>query len=322
MDELRSVRFRCSGHPGIRATHDKTLEFSGAAEVTARATCVIGVATDAVRETFTGFRGPVTISVTAGAETDVIRAVANPAFDSSVRAVVRLSRHHDPATFAVDADKGAAALNRELVSELARPDEVVTVTISEQPGPRRPDTASLPLPAPRATSPELTVLRASGLATETYALTGPVREGPVTGWIAGLLRAAESSGAPVTCSMPDGELDERLSRVAELSGTRPVCLAVAPFGPQGLLLHGSAETVREQWNTLGRPPGDAVLVVGAPAEEAGAATAGDASPLLAALLRRGVPSRTVAGALAELPGWGYRHAYRRVLELKSREPDR
>ena len=44
-----SVSFVCRGHPNVTATHDKTLELTRDADISRRATCVLGVASDARR---------------------------------------------------------------------------------------------------------------------------------------------------------------------------------------------------------------------------------------------------------------------------------
>lgn len=143
MSGLRSVTFRCQGHADIRGTHRKTVEFTRDTEITGRATCVLGVAANFDPHSMIGFRGPVAITVTAGARTAVLRAVANPGFEPSASLVVRTSTHSTPNTIAVAADAGAADLDRELVGELGGPSVTVTVTVAELPAPSRPDRGEL-----------------------------------------------------------------------------------------------------------------------------------------------------------------------------------
>lgn len=138
MPQLRSTSFRCRGHPDIRGSHHKSVEFTRDGQISARATCVLGVGADFDPDALAGFRGPVAVTITVGTRTDVLRAVANPRFEPGGTAVIRTSRHASTDTLAVAADKGADGLDRELVAELARPGAPVTVTIAEQPATGRP----------------------------------------------------------------------------------------------------------------------------------------------------------------------------------------
>ena len=56
-----SVSFVCRGHPNVTATHDKTLEFTRDAEISRRATCVLGVASDHDDRALLALRGRVEV---------------------------------------------------------------------------------------------------------------------------------------------------------------------------------------------------------------------------------------------------------------------
>ena len=60
----------CRGHPNIRATHTKTLELSMAAEIGARATCVLGVDARFDVEELRQLRGSLTVELAAGGVTE------------------------------------------------------------------------------------------------------------------------------------------------------------------------------------------------------------------------------------------------------------
>lgn len=153
MSGLRSVTFRCQGHPEIRGTHQKTVEFTRDAEITGRATCVLGVGADFDPYSLLGFRGPVAITVAAGARTAVIHAVANPGFETSASIVVRTSRHSTPNTLAVAADTAADGLDRGFVDQLTHPGVTVTVTVSELPAPSRPERGQLTILSVQGSTP-------------------------------------------------------------------------------------------------------------------------------------------------------------------------
>ncbi|RZS36497.1 hypothetical protein EV193_107178 [Herbihabitans rhizosphaerae] len=125
-ETVAPLRFSGRGHPAIRATHHKTLEFTDAAEITGRATCVIAVGT-----TVTGaaLAGPVRLTITAGGESSVVEAVANPDWRPGETAVVRRSSNRAPGTLATDADLAASDLPRELTAALSTSDAEVDVVV-------------------------------------------------------------------------------------------------------------------------------------------------------------------------------------------------
>jgi 16S rRNA C1402 (ribose-2'-O) methylase RsmI len=128
----REVTIGGRGHAAIRGTHAKTLELVSAAEITARATCVVGVAVETASGDLAGFVGPVSIRLRAGGHEDVVHALANPRFQPGDRLVVRCSGHRSGETFAVDADRGAAGLDRGLVTALGTPGARLEVTVRQE----------------------------------------------------------------------------------------------------------------------------------------------------------------------------------------------
>jgi 16S rRNA C1402 (ribose-2'-O) methylase RsmI len=249
----REVTFGGRGHPAIRGTHAKTIELLRAPDISARATCVVGVAVDARPEELAGFVGPVSIRLRVGRHKDVLSAVANPRFRPGDRLVVRRSGYRSGDTFAVHADRGAAGLDRALVAALARPDARLEVTVrQEQPAGGAGLLTVLALaggdPADLAPS-AAAELRAAGLVVALDADAGRVAR-------------ALSPGTPVAV-LPDG-LGQAMEALA--AGER-VVLAAAGEAP-GL-----------------RPPGRDLLVaalaagtplhaVGLPAELAAVVLAG------------------------------------------------
>lgn len=148
-------RLELTGHPALRATHTKTLEFSPDREVTERATCVIGVAGRVVGR---AVAGPVRIRIEAGDAVATVDAVANPDWAGGT-AVVRRGTDRRPDTLATEATAGAARLPRELLARITDPATRITVQLARLA--RRPDgRATLVLawaapgaaPAPRLTA--------------------------------------------------------------------------------------------------------------------------------------------------------------------------
>jgi hypothetical protein len=124
------VRLRCQGHAAIRATHANTLEFTPDADITARATCVLGVGATVVGPA-PGIAGPVRITITAAGRSVRVAAIANSAWQPGTNAVVRRGGDRLANTLATDADLGSADLPREFAAVLA--DDTVTIDVLVEP---------------------------------------------------------------------------------------------------------------------------------------------------------------------------------------------
>jgi 16S rRNA C1402 (ribose-2'-O) methylase RsmI len=405
------VTFGGRGHAAIRGTHAKTLELIGAADISARATCVVGVAVEAAAEDLAGFVGPVSIRLRAGGHEDVVHALANPRFQLGDRLVVRCSGHRSGETFAVWADRGAAGLDRGLVAALGSPGTRLEVTVrQEAPSPEQGaglltvlavgagETAGLAARpaaelraagllvaldaqarrAARAVAPRVpSVTLPDGLARCLDALAAGervvvagAREAPGLRPPAhDLLAGALAAGTPLQVVGLPAELaalvlsglpGERLALGGRLGGDRAaraaamatvaagatgvwwaaqgalaswlgevgkrlagagVAVVLDPGGPGETVLRGDPAAVRR--SLAARQPGqraagqgDALVVVAPPAGAPPAGLPSELAGLLAALRHAGVPARTLAGALAGLPGWSRREAYAAVLALK------
>jgi 16S rRNA (cytidine1402-2'-O)-methyltransferase len=123
------VQFSFRGHPAIRGTHHKTIEFKRDADCSARETCVVGVDADWDPAALKGLQGPVEVTIEVGDRTETVQAEISRRFDDRDRLVIRLSRHDGPVTLAVGADRAAGDLDREMVAALADPETGGVVTI-------------------------------------------------------------------------------------------------------------------------------------------------------------------------------------------------
>ncbi|RKT86487.1 hypothetical protein SAMN05421805_106139 [Saccharopolyspora antimicrobica] len=123
------LRMKCRGHGDIRATHGKTLEFAVDPEITARATCVVGVAAEVVEPGAPGIAGPVRITIGVGDRSATVRAVANSMWRPGTTAVVRRSSERLANTLATDADLAASTLPRDLLDGLRDPESEVDITV-------------------------------------------------------------------------------------------------------------------------------------------------------------------------------------------------
>jgi hypothetical protein len=169
----RAVTFRAAGHPEIRATHAKTLELTADPAITARATCILGVGAGVDAAALGALEGRVTITIEAGGVADTVIATANPGWSDPGSVIVRKSAHTSPATFATDADKGAADLDRALVAALADPAATVTVTVAEV-GPAAQPAAIGYLAVPDGRPAALTGAGAAALAAADLIVTADV----------------------------------------------------------------------------------------------------------------------------------------------------
>ncbi|HZV48237.1 MAG TPA: DUF371 domain-containing protein [Candidatus Dormibacteraeota bacterium] len=105
-----------------------------------------------------------------------------------------------------------------------------------------------------------------------------------------------------------------LGRLLAGGGRSQVCVLLDPRRPVETAIHGDTGDVLRRLQGLGPPSGEVLLVVGPPA--APGEWPPEVEALLAGLLRRGLPARLLARALADLPGFDRRRAYAAMLELQ------
>ncbi|MEM7051758.1 MAG: DUF371 domain-containing protein [Acidobacteriota bacterium] len=127
----RSVAFRCWGHRNLRASHHKTLELTREAEITSRATCVVGVRADFDPRQVAGLRGSVRVRLRHGERVEELEATV-PAF-VGVRPTLVLRRgdRRFGNTFAYGATASAKDLDRTFVNALRDSEAELRVEISE-----------------------------------------------------------------------------------------------------------------------------------------------------------------------------------------------
>jgi len=129
----RSLRFRCRGHRNIRALHHKTLEIIRGAEISERATCVVGVGADYDPRSVALLSGPVELRLEVAGTEEVVAAEVSSFPSTEEGLVFRLSQVSRGNTFAVGADRGARDLSRGLAQALSAPETLVEVSLREKP---------------------------------------------------------------------------------------------------------------------------------------------------------------------------------------------
>ena len=254
----RQAVVHATGHPNIRATHAKTLEVTAEPTITARATCVVGVAAALDPVALGLLRGPVRITVAAGGRSASGDAVVHPSHEVSDRIVVRRSASGDADTLAVGSTLVAADLDRALVAALARPGAVVTLTVAER-GPRRP-LVLLGTPAAAPPTGRLGLLwrHADGVLDEGGIVAATA---PTAAWLAEAARrgarfasldgsagptpALLAAGLPATPALWLGRVGRREARRPEIAGLLaappvPAVLTVPVADAESVLGHSAA----------------------------------------------------------------------------------
>jgi hypothetical protein len=366
------LRLRCRGHPAIRATHTKTLEFAVDSDITGRATCVLGVAGVAVGTPPPALAGWLRITVTARGESARIRALANSSWRPGGTAIVRRSQERLPTTMATDADLAAADLQRSLAAALTDPDSVVEVVVerddhdehclvryrargegddrlaaecaaadavvAEDAGARRlivahgaipshelPATGrvlvvsttgvtSAPVRTALAERPRVEVLGLPPEAAVAWASphTAPVLTAVGFGRRDALRIAERHRDSIVVFRCAARELDRDLDHAMHAFGTRTAAVTSVK----------ASSCERPRWGPVADLRGfggsSDVLCALDPVEDLPDEATADIAPapMLTALLADGVSAKSLAGALATMPGWSRKRAYDFVLGLE------
>jgi hypothetical protein len=134
---MMQVSFEAQGHRLLRATHSKSIEITSDRDITARATCVIGVGAKLPAMQLRQLRGQVKVTLSSGKAFAEIIGQVNPSYDSDRRLVIRRSGATDGDTFLIHTDTTADELPRALVDALRGPDVLLHV-----------DTVELQVPPP------------------------------------------------------------------------------------------------------------------------------------------------------------------------------
>ena len=132
---IAPVRLTARGHPDVTARHDKTLELTAEDAITARASCILGVAAGPLPGDLPRLRGRVRLTIETGGAVAAVEGEVNPGYRSAGRLVVRRSGVRDPDTFLVNADAAAADLPPDLVRALRGGDIEVTAAETGTPTP-------------------------------------------------------------------------------------------------------------------------------------------------------------------------------------------
>ena len=128
------------GHENIQATHRSTLEFTKEAHLSKNGDCVLVVSADKglaelsrkFKDAMRKPRAKLTVQIEAGDVSEIIQAHGNLHLGLShpCEMVIRRSDFTSDRTLAVNADKAAVDLCRELVTKLKNPEQKVKITLT------------------------------------------------------------------------------------------------------------------------------------------------------------------------------------------------
>jgi hypothetical protein len=127
------VTFQIFGHTNISATHNTTIEFTKDSDLSIKGDCILGVKADFdMSELCELVRkySKLKISIKVGEFTDIITAKSNSGFCDKNEIVIRKTDFASSRTLAINADKAAIDISRDLVRILQNPDSSGLVEIA------------------------------------------------------------------------------------------------------------------------------------------------------------------------------------------------
>ena len=130
--------FTCYGHENITARHKTTLEFTKDENMSLKGDCIVGVKAGfsliQLKKFIKSLKGN---KITIIMETNInsknkiverINAEINPSFNSDREMVIRKTDFVSDRTFAIRADKAAFELNRDLIKNISKNRQKITVS--------------------------------------------------------------------------------------------------------------------------------------------------------------------------------------------------
>lgn len=136
---MKKITFICYGHKNILGTHRNTLEFTHDKNLTLRGDCIIGVQANYKFDDFKHLKplqeqkikNRIKIIIEVDDLKDEVIAEYHPGFHHEHEMVIRTSTFADKRTFAIEANKAAIDLRRDLIRKMKNPWQEMKVTITE-----------------------------------------------------------------------------------------------------------------------------------------------------------------------------------------------
>lgn len=132
---MEEYSFTVYGHPNIRATHVKTLEFTKDDFLTERGDCIIGIKADFDAASLKRFSKKISVICslqdpqTGEDLISIFKCKVNPDFDSDHELVLRKSGFTSERTYGLGLKRGSNHLDRRIVELLQDPEQKMQVTI-------------------------------------------------------------------------------------------------------------------------------------------------------------------------------------------------
>lgn len=131
---MNKMMFTCFGHKNLLGTHKNTLEFTHDKELTLKGDCIIGVKANFKSTDIKMFSNKkIVIQISVGNIHDQVIAEFNNSFNHNHEMVIRKSSYVDRRTFAIQANKAAIDINRDLIDAMKNPEAKMEITISALP---------------------------------------------------------------------------------------------------------------------------------------------------------------------------------------------
>jgi uncharacterized protein len=138
--EAKEVVIFAQGHDNIIASHKTTLEFTRDRHLSKKGNCVVAVAADKAfadlsaefKEKLQNPHAKLTVLIEADGVSEQVNAHGSPKLilTHTTDMVIRKSDYVCNRTLAVNADKSAQDLSRDLVEKLKNPEQKVKITLS------------------------------------------------------------------------------------------------------------------------------------------------------------------------------------------------
>ncbi len=133
-------KFNACGHPNILATHKTTFEFTKDAELTLKGDCIVGIKADFDLNKIKQFiknckNNNVTITIKTTSKPKIketINAELNPNFNNDEEFVIRKTDFVSERTFAINSNKAAFELKKDLINFLKKKENKISVIIKNK----------------------------------------------------------------------------------------------------------------------------------------------------------------------------------------------
>lgn len=129
---MQSVEFHAKGHENVRAIHKTTFEFTKHQELSLDGDCIIAVSADfdenKIKELIKHC-DKIRVKITAGLISETVEAIVNKQFNCADEIVIRLGEFDSVRTLGIRADKAAVHFNRDFISKLKNPAQIIKVRI-------------------------------------------------------------------------------------------------------------------------------------------------------------------------------------------------